>query len=97
MIPPLLVAGTVPVGARRVPIGDRHERSGTRSGATSATGPAHRRFPVVTNDVLAASGQWPVIALAVAVAVALCLWGLFRRGSIADRARVDDGQGRDDD
>jgi hypothetical protein len=39
--------------------------------------------------VLAASVSWPLIALGVAAVTALALWGLFRRGSIADRARAD--------
>lgn len=46
--------------------------------------------PTVDPDVLAANTEWPLVAVAVAVAAAVCLWGLFRRGSIADRARTDD-------
>jgi len=38
----------------------------------------------------ASSAPWPLIAIAIAVIVALCLWGLFRRGSMADRSRTDD-------
>lgn len=45
--------------------------------------------------ILASVGQWPAIALAVAVMVGLCLWGLFRRGSISDRARTDVDQSSD--
>lgn len=33
--------------------------------------------------------SWPAVVLGVAVVTALALWGLFRRGSIADRARRD--------
>ncbi|MBU6328854.1 MAG: hypothetical protein KGR18_02740 [Acidobacteria bacterium] len=32
---------------------------------------------------------WPAILIGVGIAVAACLWTLFRRGSIADRARAD--------
>lgn len=42
--------------------------------------------------MLAADGRWPAVALAIAIVVGLCLWGLFRRGSMSDRARTDDGQ-----
>ena len=45
-------------------------------------------------SVLAADTPWPLLALAVVAAVAVCLWGLFRRGSIADRARTDPDQER---
>jgi len=38
---------------------------------------------------IAATVSWPTVVLVVAVLVALCLWGLFRRGSVADRARHD--------
>lgn len=40
--------------------------------------------------MLAANTEWPLVAVVVAVAAVVCLWGLFRRGSIADRARTDD-------
>jgi hypothetical protein len=33
--------------------------------------------------------SWPPVVLGVATVTALALWGLFRRGSIADRARRD--------
>jgi hypothetical protein len=39
--------------------------------------------------VVATSTPWPAILLGVAVVVALCLWLLFRSGSMADRARSD--------
>jgi hypothetical protein len=39
--------------------------------------------------LLAASTPWPAILVGVAVVVAVCLWLLFRSGSMADRARVD--------
>jgi hypothetical protein len=44
---------------------------------------------------LASSATWPLIALGVAAVTALALWGLFRRGSIADRARADYGDDAD--
>jgi hypothetical protein len=37
----------------------------------------------------ASSTPWPAILLGVAVVVAVCLWLLFRSGSMADRARDD--------
>lgn len=50
-----------------------------------------RLLPAPTQAALvAASVAWPVLALGVASVTALALWGLFRRGSIADRARTDD-------
>jgi len=39
--------------------------------------------------VLASSTPWPALVIGVAVVVAVCLWLLFRSGSIADRARDD--------
>ena len=39
--------------------------------------------------LLASTPPWPAILLGVAVVVAVCLWLLFRPGSMADRARVD--------
>lgn len=39
--------------------------------------------------LLASSPPWPALLLGVAVVVAVCLWLLFRPGSMADRARVD--------
>jgi hypothetical protein len=38
---------------------------------------------------MASSAPWPAILLGVAVVVAVCLWLLFRPGSMADRARID--------
>lgn len=43
-----------------------------------------------------ASVSWPAVAVGVAVVVLLCLWGLFRRGSMADRARDDYADDLDD-
>jgi hypothetical protein len=37
----------------------------------------------------ASSTPWPAILVGVAVVVAVCLWLLFRPGSMADRARSD--------
>lgn len=45
----------------------------------------------LSHIALASSTPWPLIVVAVAAASALCLWALFRRGSIADRARSDEG------
>lgn len=46
---------------------------------------------VTASLLLAASGfSWFAIVAGVVIVVALCLWALFRRGSIADRARDDD-------
>jgi len=39
--------------------------------------------------LLAASTPWPALVLGVALVVAVCLWFLFRPGSIGDRARDD--------
>ncbi|HEY6533767.1 MAG TPA: hypothetical protein VIY72_15780 [Acidimicrobiales bacterium] len=41
------------------------------------------------SHLLASSTPWPAIALGVAVVVGVCLWLLFRSGSMADRARDD--------
>lgn len=41
-------------------------------------------------SILSATAPWPLIAVGVAVVVALCLWSLFRRGSLSDRSRSDD-------
>lgn len=46
----------------------------------------------ISDVTLASSTPWPLIVVAVAAAAALCLWALFRRGSIADRARSDESQ-----
>jgi hypothetical protein len=47
--------------------------------------------------VTASSTPWPAILLGVAVVVAVCLWLLFRSGSMADRARSDHTEHTDDD
>lgn len=39
--------------------------------------------------LMASSSPWPAILVGVAVVVAVCLWLLFRPGSMADRARHD--------
>lgn len=39
--------------------------------------------------LLANTTPWPALLLGVAVVVAVCLWLLFRPGSMADRSRVD--------
>jgi hypothetical protein len=39
--------------------------------------------------MLASSTPWPAVLVGVAVVVAVCLWLLFRPGSMADRARDD--------
>jgi hypothetical protein len=41
--------------------------------------------------------SWPSVAVGVTLLVGLCLWGLFRRGSMADRARRDYADELDDD
>jgi hypothetical protein len=43
----------------------------------------------VVPSVLAASAPWPVLVLGVLAAAGVCLWLLFRTGSIGDRARDD--------
>lgn len=40
--------------------------------------------------MIATTNPWPALLIATAVVVAVCLWLLFRRGSIADRARTDE-------
>jgi len=40
--------------------------------------------------VIATTNPWPALLIGIAVVVAVCLWLLFRRGSIADRARTDE-------
>ncbi len=47
---------------------------------------------VLTPAMIAAVVAWPALVVGVVVVVALCLWALFRPGSIADRARHDDGE-----
>lgn len=42
------------------------------------------------SSVIATTNPWPALLIATAVVVAVCLWLLFRRGSIADRARSDE-------
>ncbi len=42
--------------------------------------------------VLAATTPWPAVVIGVVVIVGVCLWLLFRRGSIADRARAEDDE-----
>ena len=39
--------------------------------------------------VMATTDPWPAILIGVGLALVACLWSLFRRGSIADRARDD--------
>lgn len=40
--------------------------------------------------MIATTNPWPALLIGIAVVVAICLWLLFRRGSIADRARIDE-------
>ena len=51
--------------------------------------PATSVVRVPPTDLLAASTPWPAILVGVAVVVAVCLWLLFRPGSMAHRARAD--------
>ena len=44
---------------------------------------------VPPSAVTASSTPWPAILIGVAVVVAVCLWLLFRPGSMAHRARAD--------
>jgi hypothetical protein len=44
---------------------------------------------VPVGPLLASTPPWPALLLGVAVVVAVCLWLLFRSGSMADRARID--------
>jgi hypothetical protein len=46
----------------------------------------HGTVPVV----IATTNPWPALLIGIAVVVAVCLWLLFRRGSIAHRARTDE-------
>jgi hypothetical protein len=39
---------------------------------------------------MATTDPWPILLIGIAVVVAVCLWLLFRPGSIADRARHDE-------
>jgi hypothetical protein len=43
----------------------------------------------MTVPLIVATVAWPAVLVVVAIVVAACLWGLFRRGSVADRARHD--------
>ena len=52
--------------------------------------------PITATSVLAASFEWPLAVAGVAGVTAIALWGLFRRGSIADRARSDYADELDD-
>ncbi len=40
--------------------------------------------------VIATTNPWPALLIGIAAVVLVCLWLLFRRGSIADRARTDE-------
>ena len=40
--------------------------------------------------MIATTNPWPALLIGIAVVVAVCLWLLFRSGSIADRARTDE-------
>lgn len=40
--------------------------------------------------MIATTSPWPALLIGIAAVVAVCLWLLFRRGSIADRARNDE-------
>lgn len=51
--------------------------------------PATSVVRVPPTVLLAASTPWPAILVGVAVVVAVCLWLLFRPGSMAHRARAD--------
>jgi len=52
--------------------------------------PSGTVFSVPPGAVSAAITPWPAIVVGVAAVVGICLWLLFRSGSIADRARADD-------
>ncbi len=51
--------------------------------------------------MIATTNPWPALLVGIVVVVAVCLWLLFRTGSIADRARTDeellDGLGTTDE
>ena len=50
-------------------------------------------LPIVGSATVAAAGAaWPAVFVAIAIVIAICLWGMFRSGSIADRARSDEDQ-----
>ena len=51
--------------------------------------PATTVVRVPPTALVAASTPWPAILVGVAVIVAVCLWLLFRPGSMAHRARAD--------
>ena len=57
--------------------------------AAATLPPATSVVRVPPTVLLAASTPWPAILVGVAVVVAVCLWLLFRPGSMAHRARAD--------
>jgi hypothetical protein len=57
--------------------------------AVATLSPAATVVRVPLALLTAASTPWPAILVGVAVVVAVCLWLLFRSGSMADRARAD--------
>jgi len=61
--------------------------------------PATTVVRVPPTALVAASTPWPAILVGVAVIVAVCLWLLFRPGSMAHRARADhpDDEAPDDE
>ncbi len=52
--------------------------------------PARTILHGTVSVVIATTNPWPALLIGIAVVVAVCLWLLFRRGSIADRARTDE-------
>lgn len=58
----------------------------------SSTYPAGNSVIGVTSNtaLIAANTTWPALVVGIAIVVAVCLWGMFRAGSIADRARSDE-------
>ena len=52
--------------------------------------PARTILHGTVSFVIATTNLWPALLIGIAVVVAVCLWLLFRRGSIADRARTDE-------
>ncbi len=57
--------------------------------AANLASPHRYRCRVPVAALLAASTPWPAVLVGVAAVVVLCLWLLFRPGSMADRARHD--------
>jgi hypothetical protein len=57
--------------------------------AAAKLSPATSVVLVPPTPLLAASTPWPAVLVGVAVVVAVCLWLLFRPGSMAHRARAD--------